>query len=86
MLNLRLHFNYNSCIPCPPGNYIDENTTRCEPCPAGSVVRSYDPWGVAACHPCGEGLTPSADQVRCVTDCKYKTEEGQEFDFSKLKG
>ena len=72
-----------SCIPCPPGHYMNE--TECVRCPAGTVVQAVNAWGVESCVGCGEGLVTN-DNVRCYTPCKYTSTNGKDYDFSALAG
>ena len=82
ILNLLVFF-FSSCVPCPPGSYIDVNTTKCMKCPANTIVHSGNAWGIESCIPCGEGLH-TTDNVHCVTNCKYKSPDGKDYDFTSL--
>ena len=81
--HLNVHVVLSSCVPCPPGSYIDVNTTRCMKCPANTIVHSGNAWGIESCMPCGEGLH-TTDNVHCETDCKYKSPDGKDYDFTSL--
>ncbi|XP_014663683.1 PREDICTED: UPF0577 protein KIAA1324-like homolog isoform X2 [Priapulus caudatus] len=74
-----------SCIPCPPGNYIDSNTTRCVECAPGTVVQEAEAYDIDSCKPCGPG-TLTKDHLSCYSDCKLTLPGGNMFDFSPLQG
>ncbi|XP_068081917.1 endosome/lysosome-associated apoptosis and autophagy regulator family member 2 isoform X2 [Anabrus simplex] len=70
------------CIPCPPGQYIDPNTTACTPCPEDTTVSDPLAYGEEACEPCGPGLT-SFDGVTCTTKCIFNI-SGVQYDLRSL--
>ncbi|XP_074646985.1 endosome/lysosome-associated apoptosis and autophagy regulator family member 2-like [Tubulanus polymorphus] len=76
--------NSKGCIPCPDNHYIDRRTSKCMPCPENTIVHGDRPYGKESCLKCGEGLR--ADGGMCVSDCKFKSINGREYDFSALKG
>ena len=73
------HFSCR-CIPCPPGQIVDSKTNKCHQCPPNTVAN-----GQTSCEPCGLGLH-TKDNVKCVTECKIKTEDGNDYDFTSLAG
>ncbi|XP_033608891.1 UPF0577 protein KIAA1324-like homolog [Cryptotermes secundus] len=72
----------HGCIPCPPGQYIDPNTTACTPCPPDTTVSDSLAYGEDSCQPCGPGLT-SLDGVVCTTKCVFNF-DGVQFDLRSL--
>lgn len=82
MLNLPQGSEEHGCIPCPPGQFIDPNTTACTPCPVDSTVSDPLAYGEDSCQPCGPGLT-SLDGVSCTTKCIF-TFDGVQFDLRLL--
>ena len=71
------------CVQCPPGQYIDTNTTQCVRCPAGTVIHGRSLHGAESCVECGEGLH-AVDGVKCVTSCRYTSPTGRKYDFTHL--
>ncbi|XP_059468673.1 endosome/lysosome-associated apoptosis and autophagy regulator family member 2-like isoform X2 [Neocloeon triangulifer] len=69
------------CIPCPPGQYVDPNSTQCTPCPPGTTVSDPLAYGIESCQPCGPGLS-SVDGVTCTSDCVFQGDPS--FDLSAL--
>ncbi|CAB3379879.1 Hypothetical predicted protein [Cloeon dipterum] len=69
------------CIPCPPGHFVDSNTTQCTQCPPGTTVSNPLAYGIESCQPCGPGLS-STDGVTCTSDCVFAGEPS--FDLSAL--
>lgn len=45
----------SSCVPCPPGHYIDKDTSQCKECPANTFLSIHQVYGGEACIPCGPG-------------------------------
>ncbi|XP_049781740.1 endosome/lysosome-associated apoptosis and autophagy regulator family member 2-like [Schistocerca cancellata] len=72
----------HGCIPCPPGHYIDPNTTACTHCRIGSTVTDPLAYGEESCQPCGPGLT-SLDGVSCTTNCVFNI-DGLQYDLRSL--
>ncbi|CAG2067079.1 unnamed protein product, partial [Timema podura] len=70
------------CIPCPPGQYIDPNTTACTPCPPDTTVSDPLAYGEDSCKACGPGLS-SFDGVSCTTKCIF-TLDGTQYDLRSL--
>ncbi|KAL8603739.1 hypothetical protein ACOMHN_024355 [Nucella lapillus] len=73
------------CIPCPDGQYIDQQTTRCVDCPVDTVLPSSDSWGRAACKACGPGLK-AVHRRFCKSDCWFTDTQGRQYDFTALDG
>ncbi|XP_050414359.1 endosome/lysosome-associated apoptosis and autophagy regulator family member 2 isoform X2 [Patella vulgata] len=73
----------DGCIPCPDGHYIDPISTTCTPCPHGTVMSSSDPWGIKACHKCGDGMK-AVNGHHCESDCKIVDNQGKSYDLSAL--
>ncbi|TRZ16077.1 hypothetical protein HGM15179_011034 [Zosterops borbonicus] len=45
----------SSCVPCPPGHYIEKETSLCKECPANTFLSIHQVYGTEACIPCGPG-------------------------------
>jgi hypothetical protein len=45
----------SSCVPCPPGHYIEKETNQCKECPPGTYLSMHQVYGKEACIPCGPG-------------------------------
>lgn len=45
----------SSCVPCPPGHYIEKETSQCKECPANTFLSIHQVYGREACIPCGPG-------------------------------
>lgn len=45
----------SSCVPCPPGHYIEKETSQCKECPANTFLSFHQVYGREACIPCGPG-------------------------------
>uniref|UniRef100_A0A8D3CCW1 Endosome-lysosome associated apoptosis and autophagy regulator family member 2a n=1 Tax=Scophthalmus maximus TaxID=52904 RepID=A0A8D3CCW1_SCOMX len=43
----------STCVPCPPGHYIDTHTSQCTECPRNTYLVSHVTPGPDACKPCG---------------------------------
>lgn len=43
----------STCVPCPPGHYIDARTSQCTECPRNTYLVSRTTPGPDACKPCG---------------------------------
>ena len=52
----------SSCVPCPPGHYIEKETNQCKECPADTYLSIHQVYGKEACIPCGPGS--KSTQVR----------------------
>lgn len=45
----------SSCVPCPPGHYIEKETNQCKECPPDTYLSIHQVYGKEACIPCGPG-------------------------------
>ncbi|XP_072181898.1 endosome/lysosome-associated apoptosis and autophagy regulator family member 2-like [Diadema setosum] len=72
------------CVPCKPGQYIDEISKGCKKCPADTYVRGSDPVGKDACLPCGSGLKSDGGKD-CYSDCHVHL-NGRHYDLQRLQG
>ena len=70
------------CVPCPAGQYIQENTTECTPCPINTVVTDPLPYGPKSCIECGPGLT-APDGLTCTAQCQLDI-DGMHFDLTNI--
>lgn len=43
----------STCVPCPPGHYIDTSTSQCTECPLNTYLVSHTTAGPDDCKPCG---------------------------------
>ncbi|XP_041460457.1 endosome/lysosome-associated apoptosis and autophagy regulator family member 2-like [Lytechinus variegatus] len=76
--------DHTGCIPCGPGQYIDENSKRCEKCPEDTYVRASDPVGKAACLECPSGLKSNRGES-CYSNCHVRLNE-KHYDLVLLQG
>ncbi|RXM99135.1 UPF0577 protein KIAA1324-like, partial [Acipenser ruthenus] len=77
----------SSCVPCPPGNYIDKDSNQCKECPANTYLSVHQLSGKEACIPCGPGSRSNKDHSFCFSDCIFShTSDNQTllYDFSQL--
>ncbi|XP_022610407.1 UPF0577 protein KIAA1324-like [Seriola dumerili] len=77
----------STCVPCPPGHYIDTLTSKCTECPRNTYLVSHATPGPEACKPCGPGSKSDKDHSYCYSDCDFTHTEGNvtlTFDFSVL--
>uniref|UniRef100_A0A4W6DDH4 Endosome-lysosome associated apoptosis and autophagy regulator family member 2a n=1 Tax=Lates calcarifer TaxID=8187 RepID=A0A4W6DDH4_LATCA len=77
----------STCVPCPPGHYIETRTSQCTECPPNTYLVSHTTPGPDACKPCGPGSKSDKDHTRCYSDCHFTHTEGNTtltFDFSLL--
>nr|XP_014351906.1 PREDICTED: UPF0577 protein KIAA1324 homolog [Latimeria chalumnae] len=76
------------CIPCPPGNYIDEDSSTCRECPVNTYLRVHHPYGKQACIPCGPGTQSNRVRTLCYNDCRFayvQSDRTIQHDFSALE-
>uniref|UniRef100_A0A7N9AQC9 Endosome-lysosome associated apoptosis and autophagy regulator family member 2a n=1 Tax=Mastacembelus armatus TaxID=205130 RepID=A0A7N9AQC9_9TELE len=77
----------STCVPCPPGHYIDTHTSQCTECPRNTRLVSHTSPGPEACRPCGPGSRSDKDHSLCYSDCHFTHTSGNvtlTFDFSLL--
>ncbi|XP_074533768.1 endosome/lysosome-associated apoptosis and autophagy regulator family member 2 [Halichoeres trimaculatus] len=77
----------SSCVPCPPGYYIDANTSKCIECPRNTYLKSHSTPGPDACKPCGPSSISDKDHRLCYSDCHFTHVDGNvtlTYDFSRL--
>uniref|UniRef100_A0A671VMW2 Endosome-lysosome associated apoptosis and autophagy regulator family member 2a n=1 Tax=Sparus aurata TaxID=8175 RepID=A0A671VMW2_SPAAU len=77
----------STCVPCPPGHYIDTRTSQCTECPRNTYLVSHATPGPDACKPCGPASRSDKDHRLCYSDCHFTHTEGNAtltFDFSLL--
>ncbi|KAM7414457.1 hypothetical protein PAMA_019331 [Pampus argenteus] len=77
----------STCVPCPPGHYIDPRTSQCTECPHNTHLVSHATPGPDACRPCGPASKSDKDHSLCYSDCHFTHTEGNvtlTFDFSLL--
>lgn len=77
----------STCVPCPPGHYIDTQTNKCIECPPNTYLLSHVTPGPDACKPCGPGSKSNKEHSLCYHDCHFAHTEGNvtlTFDFSRL--
>uniref|UniRef100_A0A8D3CX34 Endosome-lysosome associated apoptosis and autophagy regulator family member 2a n=1 Tax=Scophthalmus maximus TaxID=52904 RepID=A0A8D3CX34_SCOMX len=77
----------STCVPCPPGHYIDTHTSQCTECPRNTYLVSHVTPGPDACKPCGPASKSDKDHSLCYSDCHFNHTEGNvtlTFDFGLL--
>ncbi|XP_007954820.2 endosome/lysosome-associated apoptosis and autophagy regulator family member 2 [Orycteropus afer afer] len=77
----------SSCVPCPPGHYIEKETNQCKECPPDTYLSIHQVYGKEACIPCGPGSKSTQDHSVCYSDCFFyheKENQSLHYDFSNL--
>ncbi|XP_021109666.1 UPF0577 protein KIAA1324-like homolog isoform X2 [Heterocephalus glaber] len=77
----------SSCVPCPPGHYIQKETSQCQECPPDTHLSTHQVYGLEACIPCGPGSRSTQDHSVCYSDCFFyheKENQSLHYDFSNL--
>ncbi|XP_028306962.1 UPF0577 protein KIAA1324-like [Gouania willdenowi] len=77
----------STCVPCPPGHYIDSSSSQCTACPQNTYIDPRVALGPEACRPCGPASRSQKDHRLCYSDCHFTHTEGNvslTFDFSAL--
>nr|XP_046253411.1 endosome/lysosome-associated apoptosis and autophagy regulator 1 [Scatophagus argus] len=78
----------STCVPCPTGHYMVNETGVCESCPTNTIIRADQPVGKAACVPCGPHTQRNKAYTACLSDCvlDVQTRNGGllHYDFSPL--
>ncbi|KAI4570348.1 hypothetical protein MJG53_006327 [Ovis ammon polii x Ovis aries] len=77
----------SSCVPCPPGHYIEKETNQCVECPPDTYLSIHQVYGKEACIPCGPGSRSTLDHSVCYSDCFFyheKENQSLHYDFSNL--
>ncbi|XP_031794491.1 UPF0577 protein KIAA1324-like homolog isoform X2 [Sarcophilus harrisii] len=77
----------SSCVPCPPGHYIEKETNQCKECPPDTYLSIHQVYGKEACVPCGPGSKSAQDHTVCYSDCflsYMKENQSLHYDFSNL--
>ncbi|GAB5568496.1 endosome/lysosome-associated apoptosis and autophagy regulator family member 2 isoform X1 [Prionailurus iriomotensis] len=77
----------SSCVPCPPGHYIEKETNQCKECPPDTYLSIHQVYGKEACIPCGPGSRSTQDHSVCYSDCFFhheKENQSLHYDFSNL--
>uniref|UniRef100_A0A493TIB9 Endosome-lysosome associated apoptosis and autophagy regulator family member 2 n=1 Tax=Anas platyrhynchos platyrhynchos TaxID=8840 RepID=A0A493TIB9_ANAPP len=77
----------SSCVPCPPGHYIEKETSLCKECPANTFLSIHQVYGREACIPCGPGSKSNKDHSACFSDCTvsyFRDNQSLNYDFSNL--
>uniref|UniRef100_A0A8C4NYB7 Endosome-lysosome associated apoptosis and autophagy regulator family member 2a n=1 Tax=Dicentrarchus labrax TaxID=13489 RepID=A0A8C4NYB7_DICLA len=77
----------STCVPCPPGHYIDTHSSQCTECPSNTYLVSHAMPSPDACKPCGPASMSDKDHSLCYSDCHFTHTEGNvtlTFDFSLL--
>uniref|UniRef100_A0A673BRK8 UPF0577 protein KIAA1324-like n=1 Tax=Sphaeramia orbicularis TaxID=375764 RepID=A0A673BRK8_9TELE len=77
----------STCVPCPPGHYIDSDTNQCTECPQNTYLISHATPGPDACKPCGPASMSDKDHSLCYSDCRFTHIDGNTtltYDFSLL--
>ncbi|XP_005358380.1 UPF0577 protein KIAA1324-like homolog isoform X1 [Microtus ochrogaster] len=77
----------SSCVPCPPGHYIEKETNQCKECSADTYLSIHQVYGQEACIPCGPGSKSTQDHSTCYSDCFFSYEKENRslhYDFRNL--
>ncbi|GAB1289411.1 Endosome/lysosome-associated apoptosis and autophagy regulator family member 2 [Apodemus speciosus] len=77
----------SSCVPCPPGHYIEKETNQCKECPDDTYLSIHQVYGKEACIPCGPGSKSTQDHSLCYSDCFFyheKENQSLHYDFRNL--
>ncbi|KAB0402569.1 hypothetical protein E2I00_012584, partial [Balaenoptera physalus] len=77
----------SSCVPCPPGHYIEKETNQCKECPPDTYLSVRQVYGKEACILCGPGSRSTQDHSVCYSDCFFyheKENQSLHYDFSNL--
>ncbi|KAJ6666369.1 hypothetical protein lerEdw1_000642, partial [Lerista edwardsae] len=78
----------SSCVPCPAGHYIDQDTSQCQECPPNTYLSVHQVYqGQEACVPCGPGSRSTQDHSACFSDCTLSYSQDNQsliYDFSNL--
>ncbi|KAM8892856.1 endosome/lysosome-associated apoptosis and autophagy regulator family member 2 [Spinachia spinachia] len=77
----------STCVPCPPGHYIDARTSQCTECPRNTYLVPHAAPGPDACKPCGPASKSDEDHSLCFSDCHFTHTEGNvtlTYDFGLL--
>ncbi|TEA33840.1 hypothetical protein DBR06_SOUSAS19410012 [Sousa chinensis] len=77
----------SSCVPCPPGHYIEKETNQCKECPPDTYLSIHQVYGKEACILCGPGSRSTQDHSVCYSDCFFyyeKENQSLHYDFSNL--
>ncbi|XP_078275547.1 endosome/lysosome-associated apoptosis and autophagy regulator family member 2-like [Rhinoraja longicauda] len=78
-----------SCVPCPPGHYINKDSKQCRECPANTYLSPHHLYGLESCIPCGPASRSNKDHSVCFNDCSYTHSMDNRtltFEFSSLDG
>ncbi|XP_026877084.2 endosome/lysosome-associated apoptosis and autophagy regulator family member 2 isoform X1 [Electrophorus electricus] len=61
----------SSCVPCPPGHFIDKDTKQCQECPPDTFLSGHHIYSQEACQPCGPGSRSNKEHTACFSDCSF---------------
>ena len=70
----------SSCVPCPPGHYIEKETNQCMECPPDTYLSIHQVYGKEACIPCGPGSRSTQ-----VSGSVFHLSPGKHILIDKLK-
>ncbi|XP_024136830.1 endosome/lysosome-associated apoptosis and autophagy regulator family member 2 [Oryzias melastigma] len=77
----------SACVPCPPGHYIDMDTSQCKECPNNTYLLSHTSQGHEDCKACGPASRSDKDHRLCYSDCHFTHTDGNltlTYNFSLL--
>ncbi|CAJ1085315.1 endosome/lysosome-associated apoptosis and autophagy regulator 1 [Xyrichtys novacula] len=78
----------SACVPCPLGQYMDNEMGRCLRCPPNTIIKASQAVGEASCVQCGPNTERNQAYTACLSDCTFdvQTKAGtlQHYDFSPL--
>uniref|UniRef100_UPI0037E7B555 endosome/lysosome-associated apoptosis and autophagy regulator 1 n=1 Tax=Semicossyphus pulcher TaxID=241346 RepID=UPI0037E7B555 len=79
---------HSTCVPCPPGYYMDNERGKCRSCPPNTYIKADEAVGEAACIQCGPNTKSNKAHTACLSDCALdvQTKGGSllHYDFSHL--
>uniref|UniRef100_A0A7N9CLM2 Endosome-lysosome associated apoptosis and autophagy regulator family member 2 n=1 Tax=Macaca fascicularis TaxID=9541 RepID=A0A7N9CLM2_MACFA len=81
----------SSCVPCPPGHYIEKETNQCKECPPDTYLSIHQVYGKEACIPCGPGSKSNQGKKMAlctnnITDFTVKEIVAGSDDYTNLVG
>uniref|UniRef100_A0A8B9RIZ6 Si:dkey-153k10.9 n=1 Tax=Astyanax mexicanus TaxID=7994 RepID=A0A8B9RIZ6_ASTMX len=72
----------SSCVPCPPGHFIDKDTNQCQECPPNTFLSGHHIYGQEACQSCGPGSRSNKEHSVCFSDCSFShTDQNRTFTY-----
>ncbi|XP_074050160.1 endosome/lysosome-associated apoptosis and autophagy regulator family member 2 isoform X2 [Macrotis lagotis] len=81
----------SSCVPCPPGHFIEKETNQCKECPPDTYLSIHQVYGKEACIPCGPGSKSAQGKKMAIctnniTDITVKEMVAESEDYTNFVG